>query len=657
MKRLLFALCLLANAGLCQTHRIDSLKRVWNNLQHQPQVYRFDTLRFQAIKALMRAYMNTNMDSSLYFNDILITLCHKPGLQKELIYAYQYAGYIHQLKGDHYSSIQLNYKALVLAEKLKQHERAATSLQGLAHAYTSLKDYTRAIELCRKGLNILRQHPDSYVQASVLNTLGAVYREQNRLNEALSINQQLYKLAKAEKHIWYEAQALHIIGWIYKDMGNITKAVTYYENALIISRQLGNVDLETSILLHVADINFVQKDWSKALRNCYNARRIALRTKNSSIVAEADEILYKIFKQTGQAFKALKAHEDFVLLRDSLSKEKTKQRIEMLQAQYDNVQKTNALQQERVEKLKQINRSQRLIQIRNVLVLGTFTTLLIAALLLWNNRNLQSKNQEINNQRALLEAAKEELAHVNKTLEFRVEERTAELIQANQELVRKNEEIRAALYKGQTLERKRVAIELHDNLSSLLSAVNMSIQTINPQSLSGSEQDVYQNIKQLVQSAYSEVRNISHNILPAELEREGLVATLNSLVSRLNHSLLIRFSLDIVNLNDRLPVEIEFNVYSIVLELLNNAIKHAQPTSVTIGLVRTQIGIELTVMDDGIGLGNSQPKYGIGLQNIQTRLDSLGGTFDVLLSAMKGTHIHIKIPIETVRIDGNVRIN
>lgn len=185
----------------------------------------------------------------------------------------------------------------------------------------------------------------------------------------------------------------------------------------------------------------------------------------------------------------------------------------------------------------------------------------------------------------------------------------------------------------------------------------MSIQSINPQNLSDAEQTVYRNVKHLIQNAYAEVRNISHNILPAELEREGLSVTLTTLVNQLNQNSPLTFLLTITGLQKRLPVEIEFNVYSILLELINNAIKHAKATTVSISLLKTNLGIDVSVRDNGVGIGQSIDKRGIGLQNVQARLESLGGTFTIVLPADKGTRINIKIPIETVRTNGNLLID
>ena len=654
MKKVLLLFCFLATMARAQTPRLDSLKRVLGTLAQQPGGLARDTLRFGTLKALMNGYIDVSLDSAMHYTTQTIAFCQQQArLQKELIYGYEFAAYLYEIKGDHYQSIPFHYKALALAERLKQYTRVASTLGGLAHTYNSLKNHEKAIQLCERALTVLRRQPNTFVQMGILNSLAPAYREQQRWADALRVSQELDRVATRQHDVWYQAQARHYTGRIYHKMGNATAALAYYRQAIPLAHQTGSVDLEGSILLNLTQLLIDQKNWPLALTYARQARQKATQVNNSSVAVEADELFYKIYKQTDQTARALAYHEAFTSLKDSLSKERNAQRLESLQAQYDNVQKENALQRQQVQLLAQQNQNQQLAQTRNGLFAGIAAALLGLGLLLWNNRRLQAKNRLIDSQKTQLETARHALSESNKTLEQRVDERTAELSNANHELIRKNEEIKQALFKGQTIERKRVAIELHDNLSSLLSAVNMSMQTIDPQHLSASEQSVYRNVRHMVQNAYTEVRNISHNILPAELEKDGLVAALTILIGQLNQNSPLQFSLTVNDLSEQLPREIEFNVYSIVLELLNNAIKHAQASRVAVVLRRTPDGVDLLVTDDGVGIDQSPAKRGVGLQNIQTRLDSLGGVCQLGPAGESGTCVAVKIPIEVVRFEGD----
>jgi signal transduction histidine kinase len=620
MKKLLLLLCIISHTAFCETPRIDSLKRELKKLDKLQKGYSQDTARYSVLKAVMTAYGDVSIDSSVFYNQWLIRFCKEKGLREQLVYAHYFTGVIYEMQGKHHESIRSNYATLALAEKQKQYIQVATIFGVLAHSHASLHQYGKALELCQKGLDILHAHsgPGAYkAELALLNTKGVIYRETGKLNESLQASREMYNLARTKPfYKWYEAHGLQAIGLVYREQGNLTAALEYHKRAMKLANKIGSTFLEANVVINIANICIRQKKWQEALIYSIKAEQMAIHLKNSSIVMEAKECLYKIFKNTGKPFKALAAYENFVTLKDSLLEEKNQQRIDGLQEQYETGQKANELQQ-RVQLLAKENENQKLAETRNVLLTGIIGILLISILLIWNNRRLQAKNQE---------------------------------------LTLKNQEIKEAHFKGQSIERKRVALELHDNVSSLLSAVSMSVQSINPQNMSEAEQSMYRNVKHLIQNAYAEVRNISHNILPAELEREGLSSILKQHVYRLNENLQIRFSVHFSGMQERLPAEIEYNMYSIVLELINNVIKHAKATSVTIKLVRNESGIDLYVTDNGIGFSQNQNKNGVGLQNVHARLESLGGSFTTVNLIEQGTQIVINIPVEPSVINRNVHV-
>jgi signal transduction histidine kinase len=217
-----------------------------------------------------------------------------------------------------------------------------------------------------------------------------------------------------------------------------------------------------------------------------------------------------------------------------------------------------------------------------------------------------------------------------------------QLSRKNKELSNKNRDIEEALYKGQTFERKRVAIELHDNISSLLSAAKISIEVLNPKNMSVHEQKVYHNILQLMDDACKEVRYISHNMIPPELENNGLAQVLENLIDKLNRLGTIKFNLDVSGLVPLTKVA-AFNLYSICLELTNNIFKHAQATQAEIKFTKSNQELHLFVSDNGTGL-TAQSLEGIGLRNISSRIEAMNGSMEKQSSAT-GTVFWFTIPL------------
>jgi signal transduction histidine kinase len=202
-----------------------------------------------------------------------------------------------------------------------------------------------------------------------------------------------------------------------------------------------------------------------------------------------------------------------------------------------------------------------------------------------------------------------------------------------QNLLLKNAELESALLEGQTAERKRVAADLHDNLSSMLTAVRWNLMALNKNNLNESEHKAYDDILAMTTTAHDQVRLISHNLLPEELEKEGLTTALERLVNKLNRSGAVHFDLTITHLAERLSKKTEFELYS--LELTHNVIKHSEATEAEISLIQQDKCIHLIVSDNGKGLDENR-QNGMGIQNVESRIKSLNGKWTISSQEGKG---------------------
>lgn len=214
----------------------------------------------------------------------------------------------------------------------------------------------------------------------------------------------------------------------------------------------------------------------------------------------------------------------------------------------------------------------------------------------------------------------------------------------NRKLKKQNKEISAAMLKGQATERKRVASDLHDNLGSTLSSIQWSLQAIDTSKMSKEELTVHQNLNQMLDNAYNQVRLLSHNLLPEDLEKQGLKSTLEGFVRKINKNDRLRLTLSFSENFPRLPPQTEFELYSICLELTNNILKHAGATEAAMVFDVTASMLTLTVSDNGRGINENKSK-GYGLSNVAERVASLKGTWTVTSAPNEGAENLIRLPI------------
>jgi signal transduction histidine kinase len=214
----------------------------------------------------------------------------------------------------------------------------------------------------------------------------------------------------------------------------------------------------------------------------------------------------------------------------------------------------------------------------------------------------------------------------------------------NYQLTQKNKQISAAMLQGQTIERQRVASDLHDNLGSTLSSIGWSMEAIDKSKMTKKEQEVYQNLQTMINTAYGEVRLLSHNLLPEELEKQGLITALQTFVRKLNQNTKTNFELIFPDNFERLNKKTEFELYSICLELVNNILKHSQATEAKIHFKTTHNQLIMSILDNGKGVFENKSD-GKGLKNVQARVDSLSGKWEMQNIEVKG--VVNKITIKT----------
>ena len=175
-------------------------------------------------------------------------------------------------------------------------------------------------------------------------------------------------------------------------------------------------------------------------------------------------------------------------------------------------------------------------------------------------------------------------------------------------------------------ERHILARELHDSLGGMLSLLRLKI---------GGNASKDETLR-LLDTTHTELRRISHHLMPEELLRGGLVSALRDFARSVPGAAFQTYG-DI-----RLSKEWELTLYRCAYELVNNAMKYAEATHIDVQLMQTAHEVTLTVSDNGKGMGDGN---GMGLQNIRERIEPYHGTLRIVSGENEGTEINLTLPL------------
>lgn len=628
--------------------KADSLKRL---IEAAPD----DTLK--VLRLIEISYLQGGLEKpTISFALKALSLAKKLYFSPGIASAYHLIGIHYELRKDYKTAIKYYQQAINFSEKEPYSTNSTNSYATLLNLYFYLADYPHAMEVISREMRFAQKANDKRRIAHCNNILGWIYFKQENFKEAekyydLYINnskelkdsvllahalgevadvyirekkftQSKYALFTTiqicdnllvnpgnqnvnQINTWalqYKVKALYRLGKTYKLTGELQKALNYSLEAIKFATQNATTKYDiASYYINAGDVYKEMKEFKKALPYLVYGLNVSKEIQHRENTMNAAETLSQTYALQQKYDSAFFFYKLFVGIKDSTINNETKANIAAIQGQFDLEKKD-----------KEIARQQ---QIRNILI-GSFVFILILILLLYNSYRLTQKN-------------KDQLTYN-----------------------RQQNELFNTIVSTQDKERKRIAQDIHDSLGSVLSAAKLKLSSLeeNRKPFSGDQLEKYQTTLILLNEASTELRNISHNIMPATLSKLGLVAAIRNLVDKISTNTGLHISFTTYKLEERLEETVEVSIYRIILELINNIVKHATATKSSIQLVRYPAYINLMVEDDGKGFNKeevSDEKKGIGLGNILSRVEYLKGTMEIDSSPGKGTTFIIEIPYKS----------
>lgn len=201
---------------------------------------------------------------------------------------------------------------------------------------------------------------------------------------------------------------------------------------------------------------------------------------------------------------------------------------------------------------------------------------------------------------------------------------------------------------SQETERKRIGQDLHDSVGTALSGLRITIEMFGEQ-LSGPPVDFIGNCRAIIDEVILDVRNISHNLSPPGLLLYGFTGALEELGENISRA--GRLKVVIRNKAGGIPGTLKENrailLYRVMEELLHNTVKHAGASEVFIDFMEEQGFMLVRYQDNGRGMPEKEAlKIGMGLQNIESRLDILRAAYSISSEKGNGFSLLLKMKID-----------
>lgn len=473
----------------------------------------------------------------------------------------------------------------------------------LGIGFNELKQFDESIKYHKKSLELRKKLNNKTGIDNSLNNMGTVYRDFQYYDLALNNFNQILdnKNLINERPDFYALVLDNYANTLY-ELGNHEELPDLYLKALSVIDSFQTNHYNSIIInQHLAEYyqNSNQKD--SALYYAYKAKNLSEEYYNDDLLKSL-----KLLSEIEEGETSAKFLSDYIKLSDSLLRLERATRDKYARIRFE----TNQIEQENIE----IAKERMWLFIISIVIA-------IASLLLYIIINQRNKNKEL------------------------------KFIQQQQET---NEEIynlmlsqNESIEEARAIEKQRISGELHDGVLGRLFGTRLSLDSLNMSNTEEAIKTRSQYIAEL-KTIEEDIRKVSHELNTDFISGSGFIDIIKTLVETQTNVYELDYELDyqdVINW-EAISNRTKIHIYRIVQESLHNIHKHAKATKVNINFELENDKICLTLSDNGSGFNVNKAKSGIGLKNMNSRINEINGTINITSEKDVGTTVTIVAPID-----------
>lgn len=599
--------------------------------------------------------------------------------------------------GDNQKALDYYTRSLKLIRNSGNSKLEATILTNMGSLLASIGEDSRAFEKLNQSIFLLEQLKDSAGMSSALNNLSLVYREKGLYSKSLASDEKALMIAERLQRKWDMAYISNTLGETHMMMKDFGMANRYFSNALKISESLGSHDVQLFTYRSLTKYYSAIGDYTnfKMYFNKYDALKDSIfTTENTRQLAEM-QVKYQTEHQAKenaiqklQIAKERDLRNSFVFITALvliaviilLFRYRNKKRVnEVLEKTVMIRTRDLSEREERYRKLISASpdavieantegiitfasqQSRLLFRLENEeLLRGIMLEKLIAETDVERFRDsfrqFGSTNVEFDAEYIMVRNDGSTFAgELKMALIYSTDNSASGIIVLIRNITeRKQLEQRILRNTIETEERERARFseDLHDGLGPLLSTVKIHLELIAARKGNPEEQEKFIRMTDdLLQESIKSTKEIANNLTPNILNDFGLFEALSVYIDKINKTNTIRIDFFVSKDIKRLLLPVETALYRILAELINNTIKHASATHISISVSKIDDNLEIIYNDNGIGFDVQKvlsSKKGLGFSNITSRIRSINGKCTFISEPGKNFTciLIVKIPIE-----------
>ncbi|MFD1615532.1 tetratricopeptide repeat-containing sensor histidine kinase [Gelatiniphilus marinus] len=516
------------------------------------------------------------------------------------------------------SSLTVHKKAIELAEKLNDSTSLGKSFNNIGLIYEDMKAYEKALEFYLEALEIKKNGKSKVDVANSLFNVAGMYKEIGEKNN----DTLLY--AKAENHYKLAIKKSEEINYgkviLFSKTGMAQlatvrnkplKAIKIYESVVEAAKKANDNQTLRVTYLNLGVNHLKINNLKQAEAYLLKAEPLIVEAENPSDMASVFKNLSVLYKTTNNVAKALEYFEKQYEVEKKLSNNSLKDKISEFEVKYETEKKEKEILLQRADIAeKELNLNRKNTQLFGLGILAIVIAVL--GYLLFNQQKL--KNEQLKKESELKEAL----------VKIETQNRLQE-------------------------QRLRISRDLHDNIGAQLTFIISSIDNLKYgfKITNDKLNNKLGTISEFTKDTIYELRDTIWAMNKSEISLEDLQARVSNFVDKASVSA-NKTSFNF-NIDQSLSKNLQFssvngmNIYRIIQEAINNAIKYAQASNITVEIKKRADKLQFAVKDDGVGFDESEIKAGNGLNNMKKRAADINAQINIESVLGKGTKVKLKV--------------